>query len=261
MPIAVLCHLPEPGRRAVAGQQPGPGLPAAGPMARLGAELYRPEVRCITETPDGAIWIGMRGGGVARYRDGKFSQFLRAQGLPYEYAWALLGDADGSVWIGTPGAGLIRWRDGQFVSFTDAPGIAQRLHLQHPGRPAGPSLDRLVCGHFQGGQGRLGPLCAGETRLGQLPRAGRQRWPCLARNGRRQPALGLRHPGRAPVVCHQRRAGDGGPRSHSDQCLAAAGPVGRSGGGWESSSSAPRVLVLVLRPSSSSSRIEATRGR
>jgi ligand-binding sensor domain-containing protein/two-component sensor histidine kinase len=91
--------------------------------SRLGTELHRSEVRCITETPDGAIWIGMRGGGVARYQEGKFTQFLRAQGLPYEYAWAMLGDADGSVWIGTPGAGLIRWRDGRFVSFTTRQGL------------------------------------------------------------------------------------------------------------------------------------------
>jgi len=91
--------------------------------SRLGTELYRPEVRSITETPNGAIWIGMRGGGVARYQDGRFTQFRRAQGLPCEYAWALLGDADGSVWIGTPGAGLIRWRAGGFVSFTTRQGL------------------------------------------------------------------------------------------------------------------------------------------
>jgi signal transduction histidine kinase/ligand-binding sensor domain-containing protein len=94
-----------------------------GHWSRLGTELYRFEVRCITETPDGAIWIGMRGGGVARYQNGQFTQFLRAQGLPYEYAWALLGDADGSLWIGTPGAGLIRWRQGHFDSFTTRQGL------------------------------------------------------------------------------------------------------------------------------------------
>ncbi len=91
--------------------------------SRLGTELHRPEVRCITETPDGAIWIGMRGGGVARWQGGAFTQYLRAQGLPYEQAWALLGDADGSVWVGTPGAGLSRWRDGGFVSFTTRQGL------------------------------------------------------------------------------------------------------------------------------------------
>ncbi len=94
-----------------------------GHWSRLGTDLYRPEVRCITETPDGAIWIGLRGGGVARYRDGKFTQFLHTQGLTSAYVWAVLGDADGSVWIGTPGAGLIRWHNGQFVGFTTREGL------------------------------------------------------------------------------------------------------------------------------------------
>ncbi len=91
--------------------------------SRLGTNLHHAEVRCITETPDGALWVGMRGGGVARYQGGKFTQFLSGQGLPYEYVWAVLGDADGSVWIGTPGAGLICWRDGRFVSFTARHGL------------------------------------------------------------------------------------------------------------------------------------------
>jgi ligand-binding sensor domain-containing protein/signal transduction histidine kinase len=89
----------------------------------LGGQLYRPEVRCISETPDGALWIGMRGGGVARFHDGRFKQFLRAQGLPYDYAWALLGDRDGSVWSGTPGAGLLRYGAEHFVSFTTSQGL------------------------------------------------------------------------------------------------------------------------------------------
>ena len=94
-----------------------------GQCSRLGSELYRSEVRCITETPDGALWLGMRGGGIARYQDGRFTQFLRPQGLPYEYAWALYGDASGSLWIGTPGSGLIRWRDGQFRRVTSRQGL------------------------------------------------------------------------------------------------------------------------------------------
>jgi signal transduction histidine kinase/ligand-binding sensor domain-containing protein len=94
-----------------------------GQWSKLGAELYRPEVRCITETPDGALWVGMRGGGVARYLAGAFTQYLHAQGLPYEYIWAILGDRNGSVWIGTPGAGLIRERDGRFAAFTVQQGL------------------------------------------------------------------------------------------------------------------------------------------
>jgi signal transduction histidine kinase/ligand-binding sensor domain-containing protein len=91
--------------------------------SRPGIELYRSEVRCITETPDGAIWIGVSGGGLARWQSGKFTQYPHTQALPYEHAWALLGDVDGSVWIGTPGAGLIRWREGRFVTFSLPQGL------------------------------------------------------------------------------------------------------------------------------------------
>jgi len=91
--------------------------------SRVGTDLYRCEVRCITQTPDGAIWIGMRGGGVARYYDGKFTQFLRPEGLCYEYIWCLCADEDGTVWIGTPGAGLVRWRNGTFANFTTRDGL------------------------------------------------------------------------------------------------------------------------------------------
>jgi ligand-binding sensor domain-containing protein/signal transduction histidine kinase len=89
----------------------------------LGGQLYRSEVRCIAQTPDGSIWIGMRGGGVARYRDGQFTQLLHEQGLGYNYIWCLYADPAGAVWIGTPGAGLIRWRDGNFFSFTQKDGL------------------------------------------------------------------------------------------------------------------------------------------
>jgi signal transduction histidine kinase/streptogramin lyase len=83
-----------------------------GQWSRIGATLYRSEVRCIGQSPDGAVWIGMRGGGVARYKDGHFTQYQSPAGLTYEYISCLLADADGTVWVGTPGAGLIRWKDG-----------------------------------------------------------------------------------------------------------------------------------------------------
>ncbi len=105
------------------GTQDGAVLFQNGQWSRLGLDLYRAEVRCITETPDGAIWIGMRGGGIARYEAGKFTQYLRPNGLPYEYIWSLFADKEGSVWIGTPGKGLIRWREGVFDNFTTRSGL------------------------------------------------------------------------------------------------------------------------------------------
>jgi signal transduction histidine kinase/ligand-binding sensor domain-containing protein len=96
---------------------------ADGGFERLGVELVQADTRCAVQSPDGAIWLGMRGGGVARYQQGEVTQFMRPQGLPYEYVWALCADADGAIWIGTSGGGLARYRDGQFVNFTTRQGL------------------------------------------------------------------------------------------------------------------------------------------
>jgi ligand-binding sensor domain-containing protein/signal transduction histidine kinase len=94
-----------------------------GQWSRIGADLYRSEVRCIGQTPDGAIWIGMRGGGVARYQNGSLTQYRSPGGLTYEYISCLLADTDGTVWIGTPGAGLIRWKNGVISKVTSRDGL------------------------------------------------------------------------------------------------------------------------------------------
>ncbi len=94
-----------------------------GDWSRIGAKLYRSEVRCIGQTPDGAIWVGMRGGGVAQYKNGSFAQYRSPEGLTYEYISCLFADSDGTVWIGTSGAGLIRWKDGVISKVTSRDGL------------------------------------------------------------------------------------------------------------------------------------------
>ena len=96
---------------------------AGGTWEILAQDLKRHEVRCITEAADGALWIGMRGGGVARCQGGKFTQYLQADGLPDEYVISLFAATNGDVWIGTGGAGLVRWRQGRFDTFTKTDGL------------------------------------------------------------------------------------------------------------------------------------------
>lgn len=96
---------------------------AAGNWEILSQNLTRHEVRCIAEAADGALWIGMRCGGVARYLDRKFTQYLQADGLPDNYVISLFAATNGDVWIGTSGAGLGRWRQGRFTTFTKANGL------------------------------------------------------------------------------------------------------------------------------------------
>jgi ligand-binding sensor domain-containing protein/signal transduction histidine kinase len=105
------------------GTQNGVAIGRHGQWSRLGTNLYRPDVRCIAETTNGDIWLGMRGGGLARYAKGRFTQFRQAPGLPDKYIWSMLADADGSLWIGTFGGGLTRGRNGKFSNFTFKQGL------------------------------------------------------------------------------------------------------------------------------------------
>lgn len=89
----------------------------------LGLALRKPSVRCFAQEPGGAIWLGMMGGGIARYAGGKFTQYLRADGLPSDNVTSVFAQTNGDLWIGTAGAGLTRWRNGQFVTFTTRNGL------------------------------------------------------------------------------------------------------------------------------------------
>jgi signal transduction histidine kinase/ligand-binding sensor domain-containing protein len=79
--------------------------------------------RMMTATPDGSIWAGFAGGGLARVRDGKVALFGRAEGLPDATFYALRADADGTLWGGTLGGGLVRGRDGRFRAYTTSDGL------------------------------------------------------------------------------------------------------------------------------------------
>jgi diguanylate cyclase (GGDEF)-like protein len=70
--------------------------------------LPHDSVYALAEGRDG-LWIGTDGGGVARFRDGKFVGTIAA--LPNNRVRALAETADGSLWVSTT-AGLARVRDG-----------------------------------------------------------------------------------------------------------------------------------------------------
>ena len=44
--------------------------------------LRADSVFCLTVTRDGTLWIGVEGGGLVRYRDGKFREFTASTGSP-----------------------------------------------------------------------------------------------------------------------------------------------------------------------------------
>jgi ligand-binding sensor domain-containing protein/signal transduction histidine kinase len=81
--------------------------------------LISTNITAIADDADGNIWIGTVGGGVNRWRDGKFSPLL---GAPAEYITALLTDAQGVLWVATR-AGLGRWQKETWTRYTTREGL------------------------------------------------------------------------------------------------------------------------------------------
>ena len=84
-------------------------------------------IRYITQTADGAIWVGTLGGLSRLGRGGRFTSYTARAGLSSEHVRSIHEDGDGTLWIGTYGGGLNRLRDGHFVSITQADGLADNI--------------------------------------------------------------------------------------------------------------------------------------
>jgi signal transduction histidine kinase/ligand-binding sensor domain-containing protein/CheY-like chemotaxis protein len=86
-------------------------------------------VTALAEDRDGTLWVGTFGGGVVRYRDGRFTPLTRKDGLLTDLVRSLYEDSSGAVWVGTRGdgelpGGLNVVRDGRVVSkYTAADGL------------------------------------------------------------------------------------------------------------------------------------------
>lgn len=71
----------------------------------------------LLEDGDGDLWAGTEDGGLARYRDGRFTTYTTADGLPNNRILGLLNNAGPGLLVLTQG-GPARWRDGQFTALT-----------------------------------------------------------------------------------------------------------------------------------------------
>lgn len=84
--------------------------------------LSFPDVRCIAEAADGAMWFGTHYGGAFRWHNGIWTRLQIRDGLPSDYVRSLLADPDGTVWLATI-SGLCRWRNGQLTAITTEQGL------------------------------------------------------------------------------------------------------------------------------------------
>jgi signal transduction histidine kinase/ligand-binding sensor domain-containing protein len=126
--VTALC----PGRNGVlwVGTQNGLARLAEDRLDWIGTELISPEVRCVAEASNGAVWFGMSGGGLGLWQNGQARQFRKTEGLPSNDIWCLFPSANGSLWIGTVGGGLGRWRDGRLAVIGEQHGLPNEVICQ-----------------------------------------------------------------------------------------------------------------------------------
>ena len=112
------------------------------------------EVGCLTEDNEGALWVGTYGGGLSRFKNGQFTNYTTADGLPDNAIRKVAEDPEGNIWIATP-RGMVRYSQGHFTTFTTADGLPDNfitaLCTTAPRGvyvAAGGRLSRFVSGKF-----------------------------------------------------------------------------------------------------------------
>lgn len=88
-------------------------------------EVYRNEILCITESPDGTIWVGT-GYGLGRYNQqtDSFKWFTRDDGLSNAAVTSIQFDAEGNLWTGTFSGGVNYFDGKSFKAYTLRDGLS-----------------------------------------------------------------------------------------------------------------------------------------
>ncbi|MDQ1354895.1 MAG: hypothetical protein QG657_5204 [Acidobacteriota bacterium] len=69
------------------------------------------------------LWIGVRDGGLVRFKNGAFKHYTREDGLLHDVVNCVMEAPDGAIWIGTQGGGLFKFQDNKFTQFSKLNGL------------------------------------------------------------------------------------------------------------------------------------------
>ncbi len=81
------------------------------------------EVQTIYQDRVGSLWFGTIGGGLYRFKEGRFDACTTQNGLASDVIQAVYQDPQGDLWLGTSGSGLVQLRNGLIDVYTMAEGL------------------------------------------------------------------------------------------------------------------------------------------
>ncbi len=110
------------------------------------------QIRSLLEAADGTLWIGTFGGGLARFRDGKFTSFGSRDGLLSDNIAHIEDDGRGSLWLSTT-RGICRIAKRQLEEF--ASGRLKMLTPINYGVEDGLRSAQCAPGYPVGGEGGM----------------------------------------------------------------------------------------------------------
>ena len=88
---------------------------------------YNPNyIVALDVAPDGVVWCGTWGGGLARFDGSTWKNYTVNDGLPGNHVFAVQANPDGTLWVGTNN-GLARLDGEQFKVFTTADGLFSNI--------------------------------------------------------------------------------------------------------------------------------------
>jgi signal transduction histidine kinase/CheY-like chemotaxis protein/ligand-binding sensor domain-containing protein len=81
------------------------------------------DIRILYQDREGTLWIGTFGGGLVRYRDGRFTTYTAADGLSSNSITAIFQDHRGNLWAGTTD-GVNEFTGARFLAYTRKDGLS-----------------------------------------------------------------------------------------------------------------------------------------
>lgn len=96
------------------GSENGVARYSKGGVSKIGVDNGIANVTAICEDHEGSVWLGTYYSGLARLRDGTFTNFSRSNGLPNNTIHSIYQTKDSTIWVGTE-TNFASYKNGKFT--------------------------------------------------------------------------------------------------------------------------------------------------